>query len=321
MKDTEYAFAVASVRVKEASLLTKDDFSSLLSAKDSADCIRRLNEKGYQIENADFLPALEQKLKDTWEFIRTILPDEGEVDSIRIKNDFHNLKVSLKALVTESGTDGRFLYPSKYDPEEIKEKVFSRLNDKLPEELRHADRSAYNILTKTGFAQLGDSVIDRAALEWALAYAKKADHPVMLKLAEVTAAVTDIRVLWRCIRAEKEESFMHRAVCDCSAFHKEEIIRAAGEGKDAFLDFLSHTDYADLGNALKETPESFETLCDERILAVLEDGKTEVFGIPAIVAYYYAVNTEVKNLRILLSGKKNGLPDDKIRERMRRTYA
>lgn len=321
MKDTEYAFAVASVRVRESSLLTKDDFSSLLAAKELSDCIRRLNEKGYQIEGADFLPALAQKQKDVWRFIREILPDEREFDSILIKNDFHNLKVSLKALVTESGADGLFLYPSKYDPEEIKEKVFSRSNDKLPEELRHADRSAYNILIKTGFAQLGDSVIDRAALEWSLAYAKKADHPVMLDLAEVTAAVSDIRVLWRCIRSEKETSFMNRAVCECSAFQKEALINAAGEGKDAFLDFLSHTAYADLGLALKETPGSFETLCDERIAAVLARGKSEVFGIPAIVAYYYAVNTEVKNLRILLSGRKNGLPDDKIRERMRRTYA
>ena len=320
MKDTDYSYAVARVRVNETRLLQSQELASLLSAPTYEECVRRLKEKGYEITGTDYAPALAQKLDDMWALISEILPDPAQFDSILIRNDFHNLKVCLKALVAEKPTDGLFAAPSKYAPEEIRKHVFARENDKLPEELRHADRSAYNILTKTGFAQLADTVIDRAAMEHAIEYAKQADHPVMLRLAETSAALTDIRVLYRCIRAEKAGSFMQRAVCACEAFPKAEIIAAAEDSMGAFLDYLSHTAYAGAAEALRESITAFETYADDTLTDLLSAGKSEAFGIGALVGYYYAVRTEVLNVRILLSGKLNGLPANQIKERMRRLY-
>ena len=320
MKDTDYSFAVARVRVNETRLLTNAELGALVAAPTYEECVRRLKEKGYEIAGTDYAPALDRKQADMWALLTEILPDPAQMNSLLIKNDFHNLKVCLKALVAEKQTDGLFAAPAVYDPAEIKKYVFSRENAKLPPELQHADRSAYNILTKTGFAQLADTVIDRAALEHAIALAKQADHPVLLRFAETHAALTDIRVLYRCILTGKAESFMQRAVCACGAFDKNEIIAAAAAGMPAFLEFLSHTAYADGAEALKESMTAFETWADDTLLALLTPGKSEAFGIGALVGYYHAVRTEVLNVRVLLSGKLNGLPQDTIRERMRRLY-
>lgn len=320
MKDTEYTFAVARVRANEARLLSAGELNALASAGGYDECARRLREKGYDISGTEYGSALEGRLTEMWELISSILPEKAQFNSILIRNDFQNLKVSLKALVAEKSTEGLFVAPSVYDPEDIKRCVYARENGKLPPELQHADRSAYNILTKTGAAQLADTVIDRAAMEHAIRMAKSADHPVMLRYAEAAAALTDIKVLWRCIRTGKAKSFMERAVCACGAFEKKDIIAAADAGQEAFLEFLSHTPYAPAAEALQESITAYEKYADDTLLTLLQSGKSEAFGIGALVGYYFAVRTEVMNLRILLSGKLNGLPDDSIRERMRRLY-
>ena len=214
MKDTDYTFAVARVRANETHLLTSAELSSLTAAPGYAECVRRLREKGYAIEGADYNAALEKRLAEMWELISDVLPDPSQFNSILIKNDFHNLKVSVKALFTQKDPAPLFARPSVYAPEEIKTDVFARENGKLPVELQHADRSAYRILSKTGFAQLADTVIDRASMEQAISIAKTADHPVLLQLAQADAALTGIKVLYRCIRAGKANSKVSGTVLD-----------------------------------------------------------------------------------------------------------
>jgi len=320
MKDVEYTYAVARIRANETKLLSGTDLNAVISAPGYAESVRRLKEKGYEIEGEDYNLALEKRKNDAWELIESILPDKRQFDSVLIKNDFHNLKVAVKALIANRSTDGLFVSPSVYSPEEIKEHVFSRENEKLPEPLRHADRSAYRILTKTGFGALSDAVIDRASLEYTITLAKKADNEIMLKFAEAHAALTDIKVLYRCVLTGKARSFMERAVCECAAFNKSDMISAADSGMEELMDFIAHTPFEGADEALKTGASEFEKYSDDVLSSILSAGRSEAFGISALLGYYYGINTEIMNLRIALSGKLSGLPDSGIRERMRRLY-
>lgn len=320
MKDTEYTFAVARVRSNENRLLTSQELNAVISASTYNEAVTRLNEKGYEINGNDYSPALSKKMAEFWKTVCEVLPDKSQFDSVILKNDFANLKILSKASVLGKNTDGLYESPSVYDPEEIKEAVFSRKNSLLPECLQHADRSSYRILSKTRFAQLSDSVIDRASMEWCLKTAAKGDNPILLKMAEIDAACADIKVLYRCILSEKDESFMLRAVAQCSAFDKKDIIAAAVKGMEEFLEFLSHTEYTGAAKALKESTTEFERWCDNKRISVLKDTKYEIFGIAPIVAFYYAADTEIKNVRIILSAKLNGLSEETIRARVRESY-
>jgi V/A-type H+-transporting ATPase subunit C len=44
------------------------------------------------------------------------------------------------------------------------------------------------------------------------------------------------------------------------------------------------------------------------------------FGIGPLAAYILARDVEIKTVRIILAGKRNGLPDEMLRERVRETY-
>lgn len=320
MRETEYTFAVARVRSNENKLLSYNELMSAVTASDYDEAVARLNGKGYEISGSNYAPALRQRLCDMWELIGSVLPDKSQFDSILIKNDFANLKLILKALVCQKSTEGLLVSPSVYSAVELEKAVRARENSHLPEILQHADRSAYRILTKTGFPQLADSVIDRAALEAAIKLAAAADNPIMSEIAEFEAAAADIKILYRCILTSKAKSFMERCVCECAAFSKKELIASALGSMDAFLEFLSHSDYAGAAEALKESPAAFEKYCDDRLIRILKKAKTQIFGIAPLAAYYYAVNTEVKNVRIILSAKQNALSEDAIRKRVRELY-
>lgn len=320
MKDFDYTFAVARIRSNENKLLTSRELNSVIAAKDYDEAVKRLNDCGYEIEGDDYGEALRKKTDECTELIFSVLPDKSQFDSILIKNDFQNLKVLTKAFVCEKDPSGLMTTPSKYPPEELKELVFANDNGHMPEELAHAHRSAYRILTKTQFAQLSDSVIDRAALEWSVKLAAKADNPVMAELADTVACVTGIKALYRCILSGKAESFMVRCVTGCTAYSKEDIIAAASKGMDEFRLFLSRTSAADVAAKLDESAVAFEKACDDAVMKVIRKDKDNPFGIAALVGYYYAVRTEVLNVRIILSAKKNGMPEENIRERMRVLY-
>lgn len=320
MKDTEYTFAVARIRSNEYKLMNSAETEAVITSPSFNEAVAKLNEKGYGIEGDDYSPALNARLDEAWQLVYEVLPDKHGLDSVIIKNDFANLKTILKALVTDMQPDELFETPSVYDPALIKKLVGEKKNNMLPEALQHAHRSAYNILTKTEFAQLGDAVVDRAALEWSIKLSENADSDIIRKLAQLQAATCDIKVLYRCINADKSESFMTRSVAECDAFDKRDLIKAALRGMDAFMEYLSHTDYRGAAAALKTSTGAFEKWCDDERMKLLKGAKTETFGIGPVIAYYFATEAEIRNMRIILSAKKNNLPEETIRQRVRELY-
>ncbi len=318
MKDTAYAFAVGSVRARENALLTREELSSLVAVRDEKELLRRLGEKGCL--NAAGEPDFSRRAAETWAYIENLLPDKRVFDPVLILNDFHNLKVLVKALIAERDPAPMFLSPSLYDPNDLKAAVFARENDKLPERLRHAHRSAYRILTKTGFSQLADTVVDRAALENSMALAREYGDGTLIRYTEAYAAAADLRVFVRCIAAGKEKSFMNRAVAETPLFDKTAALDAAGEGLPALLDLLASTALSPLAQALREKDPAFEAKCDAFAAKTLDAGRSDAFGVAPVLRYYLRAGEEIRNLRILLTGKLNNLPEETIRERMRWGY-
>lgn len=317
MNKYEYTYAVARIRANEAKLLTPQQLNSVIAAPNFDEALRRVSDFGYDIGEDGYASALEKRAKEVDELVFGILPDKTMLDCMLIKNDFANLKVCLKALVCDKPTDGLFTSPSVYDPDEIKKHVFDRKNDKLPECMRHADRSGYRILTQTHFAQLADSVIDRAAMEQTVAFAEKADNEVMREWAQAYVALSDIKVLFRALKAKKSESFILRAVAECNAFDKKDIVKAVLKGEDAFFEFMSHTPFAAVAEALKRSTAEFEKRSDEYIIDLFGRFKNDPFGIAPIAAFRYAAQIEILDLRIILSAKHNGMSEDDIRGRVR----
>ena len=52
----------------------------------------------------------------------------------------------------------------------------------------------------------------------------------------------------------------------------------------------------------------------------MDESKYQAFGPMPVVAYIFAIEKEITNLRLILVGKDNQIEEDTLRERMRPIY-
>ena len=71
---------------------------------------------------------------------------------------------------------------------------------------------------------------------------------------------------------------------------------------------------------LNQSASAFERWCDNRLIEKIQPQKYETTTVAPLAAWLLARENEIKTVRILLSGKRNGLSDDAIRERLREMY-
>ena len=133
-------------------------------------------------------------------------------------------------------------------------------------------------------------------------------------------AIADIKIAVRSRKTGKSADFMRSAMAECDGVNVEQLIRAALAGEDEIAQYLEGTAYAKGAQALRESASAFERWCDNRMIEMLKPQKYEAFSVGPLLGYLIARETEIKTVRIILTGKQNGFSDEAIRERIREMY-
>ncbi len=312
MRDTDYTYAVARVRINELTLLSAADMEQLISAPgfDAAEAI--LHSKGYT--------DIEAKMDETRQLIAELLPQNGAgaLDFLIIKNDFHNLKAQLKALFSGHEAQGYLMRPAVYDSAAIAQPLQSKRFDQLPACMAVCAETAYDLLATTLDGQLADAVIDRRALETMLALAGGLGNAFAAQLAEKICAFANIKIALRAAHTKKSQDFLEKSLCSCASLSKKDLLAACAQGN--IEGFLRETTYRGALDALAQSNAAFEKYCDDALLDFASSAKWKSFGVEPVIAFYLAREAEVKSLRILISCKRIGVPAQEIRKRVRQLY-
>lgn len=319
MAEKEFAYAVARIRCKEMTLLDSAFLEQLVGAKDEDDCLRLLVEKGWESAPAEeMLDAEEEK---TWALIRELVPDQPELfDALLYEADFHNAKAAVKAVCMNADPARLFLPRGTADAMELYRAVKEREWDALPEHLREAAHEAFDTLLHTQDGQLCDVILDRAALDAILAAAKRSGSDLLESWAERKVAAADMKTAVRCARTGKPLSFARRALAPCATLDVDALAQAAAEGEEELTAYLAGTPYAETAKALEESFSTFERRCDNLLIEEIRPQKYNPFTVSPLAAYVLARENEIRCVRVILSGKRNGLSEQSIREKVRETY-
>ena len=62
-------------------------------------------------------------------------------------------------------------------------------------------------------------------------------------------------------------------------------------------------------------------ILDDFITLYLKDSKYVVMGVSPVIGYLFFKETEIKNARLIITGVKNKIPRETIKERLRLGYA
>jgi len=321
MADNQYLYAVARIRSKELGLLSKSDIEQLMGCKSEKECMNYLADKGWgRMENESAEQMLAAEREKTWELIGELVDDMSVFNTFLYSNDFHNLKAAIKQVYTDSAQDAIYISHGTIEPAVIQEAISKKEFDRLPDYMRASAAEAYQVMMQTGDSQLCDIIIDRAALDTILQKSKESGNEVLAEYGELKVAAANINIVIRSIKTGKDKAFMERAIAECASLNKDELINAAMEGIEAVYEYLSATKYAEAVNAIKESPSAFERWCDNLIIRHISPQKYNPFTLSPLVAYIIARDNEIKTVRIILSGKRNEIPDSKVRERLRDMY-
>ena len=318
----EYTYAVARIRSKELALFSAATIEQLMARKTHEDCLKFLVERGWGGSDTPLSAEmiLSREREKTWEDVRELVPDMSAFDILGYPNAFHNLKAAIKEVCTEGTHANIFYKDTTPSAEEILEAVKNSDFASLPENMREAAASGLETLLHTGDGQLCDVIVDRAALGAIYQAGKAASDDVIRDYAESSVAVADIKIAVRSQKTAKSLDFMRSALAPCDSLDVEALAHAALNGLEAIREYLSKTDYAEGADALVKSPSAFERWCDNRVIKAIQPQKYNPFSVGPVVAYVLARENEIKTVRIILSGKLNGLTDDSIRERIREMY-
>lgn len=318
----DFTYAVARIRYRENKLLTDADLNTLLSAKDADAIIRQLRDKGWgeTSDGNDPDALLRRESEKVWEFIDEIVPEREAFDFLLVPNDFHNLKVAVKAITRDMKPDDMFIRNATVAPEDIYDAVGKREYDQLPEFLRDTAKEAMSALLQTSDGQLCDIIIDKACMEYVAKLGKENSEEIIRLYCELFVASADIKIAIRSAHTKKRLDFIQRSMAACDSLDIDRLATAASLSYEDVLKYLETTRYSAAIPAIRVSMSAFEKWCDDYVTEAMKPQKWEPFTIGPVVAYLIARENEIKAVRMILSAKINGLSDDVIKERLRLMY-
>lgn len=320
MADHGYIYAVSRIRSHEQQLLTTPFLDSLESSGGEEAAIRLLNGHGWGTAGQSAEEILEGEEQKTWEFIGELVSDLSVFNVFRYENDYHNLKAAIKEACTAGTHPGIYLEDGTFPSRKMEDAMAGREFEELPERMREPARKAMDTLLQTRDGQLCDCIIDRAALEAIREAGRTSGSDLLALYGELTAATGDIKTAVRALRTGKDKEFLRSALADCGTLDTGTLAEAASDSTEALYSYLSSTSYSGAVDELKKSPSSFERWCDDLLIIRIRPQLTNCFGLDPLAAYILARRMEIKSVRIILTGLRNGMSDSVIRERVRATY-
>ncbi|MBQ8000688.1 MAG: V-type ATPase subunit [Ruminococcus sp.] len=317
----EYIYAVARIRCKENKLLSSKSIEQMISMNDIRNIERFLRDNGWgasSVEKVSDLLTYEQD--NLWMLMKELVGELSPFDFLRIQNDFHNLKASIKAAYCDCSADHLFIAGSVYDPYDIYNLIRNREYNQLPELIRDTAQEAMNTLLRTGDGQLCDIIIDKACLACVSSLGKASDSGLIKEYCELFIASGNIRIAVRGSQLNKSADFILESMAQCGTLDIKLLASSVSKGFDELCSYLSSTNYKSSVPHIKASLSDFEKWCDNYIMELMQSQKAAPFTIGPLVSYIIAKQTEIKTVRLILTSKENMLPDGVIRERLRVMY-
>lgn len=328
IKDTDYLALATRVHAMEGSLLSRERMERMLDARTDDDALKVLSECGYG-EWAQGVPdgldrLLSQRRASVAASLEGGMPDPRLLDVFKVKYDYHNLKTLLKAQALGQNFD-RLLMDGGRVPVSMFQEALSGAGGSLPQPLDRVVKEAQEVFHATGDPQRLDFALDRAYFREMAALAQALGSNYLTGYVTLMVDAANLRCLVRALRMQKGPDFLKGVLFDGGKVGLTGILTVAGAAGSGLAELYAAT-------PLRQAAESgagavngggltaFERACDNTLIAYLAGAKYIPFGEAPVIGFLAALDSELINLRIILSGRSAGLDGDTIRERLRESY-
>ncbi len=330
--ETNFLYAVAKIKAIENRLLDKSKIERMLDAYTPEDALKVITEADYGYSVSEVSDAhiyevlLEEEMQKTIKLLSDISPQKEIFDIFMQKNDYHNVKVLLKAEFLGIEKDENLVETGAIELRKMKMSVKERSFIDFPPILRQAINDSLDTFGRTNDPQSIDLILDQACYKQMLESAKSLNNDFVTGLVKALIDTVNIKMFMRLRALKKNWDFAQRVLLKGGSIDTDVYINNLESPVDSVIELLRYTSY---GNVCESGIEDFkntgsvaalEKLCDNYIMGYVKKAKYLSMGMAPLIAYYVAKETEIKNVRIVMTGKINKLPNEQIKERLRDLY-
>ena len=322
IKDNQFICLSAILRAKEARMLSGAKLERMLAEPSFADACRIATESGYEDMSEMDVAAINASLaafraRELAE-VGDLAPDVAVLDLFRMKYGYHNAKVIVKSMGDLEKDADLLSDAARFSPEEILEVYQTETGSgALPEAYAKAIREAKTALARTGNPQISDYILDKTYFAELLREAGKSGKPFITDYVRLQIDKANLRSALRTLGMARREELLEYALIEGGAVSVEEL-RGALESRDDLLRLYAPTALGKAAAANGMT--QFEKEADNAVRDYVLQSNFVSFGQEVLIEYLSALENEITSLRIILTGKRMGIPEAKLRERLRESY-
>jgi V/A-type H+-transporting ATPase subunit C len=323
-----FAQSVARIKALETRLLSRSKLDSLIEAKDFPDCIRILQDSPYGpfMTMQSYEEGLRQALQEFYQYMYKIIPLREIVDILAIRYDGHNIKSLLKGRFSGNDTSGILISIGTIPLEVLKIMVYDETYKNIPEVLASHVQRVMSVFKNSHDPQDIDIIIDKGMFEYSLKTARDSKMDYLVEFVKVSIDIANIKTFIRIKAQGKGIDFLEKAFIPGGKLSFNIFSNFINDPLEKFAGKIMYTDYSKWSNdGIGEYIRNgdlgkIEKFGDNYIINYIKKSKFISLGPEPLVAYMVAKENEIRALRIIMTGKKNEVHPDIIRERMRDVY-
>ncbi|MDN6639210.1 MAG: V-type ATP synthase subunit C [Tetragenococcus sp.] len=332
MDDIQFSTANVRIRTYESRLLTQNTFDRMLATSEPEEAYSILQETTYGdfIEDnndvRDFEKALIAEKKRTFDMIYNITPVKSIVDLIALQYDYQNLKVLVKQDYTQEDFSEYLVPMGSVSLPVLKNLVNLRQSDQVDPIMNQCIQAVFQYIEDYEEIQAVDIIFDNYYWDHMVELSHSENSTIIERLVQRNIDVFNISTILRSYLMGQKKGFITAVLQKGGTLDPQKMADEISSSLENFMNYMEQTSYEPL------LADSYDEITQEKkltgldlnkdnfLMRRLKEEKMVPFGPQAILGYLFAKEVEIKNLRMILVGKINRIPEETLQGRVRESY-
>jgi len=332
MLASNYPYASAKLRALEPHILDATDIERMVDAPDFNTAFKVLNDTDYadnllEVEPINYRDALREDYVQLYQLLNQIIPDKILFKLLYLHRDFLNIKLLFKAKYFEKMDEIKdsLTTDTVYNTDWLRELILNQKNLGLDNEIKKIIIDADKAFSEKFSPDFIDSYLTKAYFDWQKKLAKKSNNQYIINLIEIQIDNANVISFLRAKRLKLSKDRLADLLIEGGRLSIKTLISNFEEDLAAIKPTISS--YYD-----KVVIEKFDICCEkdylfefekalqDYITRYLQKAKRIAYGPEVVVAYFWAKQIAVQNVRIIMTGKLNQIEGEEIKKTLRQVY-
>ena len=320
-----FPYANTIICIEDSKLLKQFQYNILYNTPDLQASLDELNKMNYfhtyvSADAANYSAVLDELIKDTFDLMKNVAPGEALWRMFALYYDIHNMKLVAKERFLGKRLDSLAVDFGSYSLRTIRSAAVRESDDILGNETLTG--GFFEALRAKELYDI-DFILDKTYFAALKKLAEELGVPEIVEFVVEKTDLFNVSVYFQSLAAGTPKGYFAKAFSGQGSCPLDEwLIYVDGEPEEAekFPLWQKYKPIWGTAAGRRQLFEELDVLIDNYLIEKTKACKLMAFGIMPICAYFFNKLMEIKNIRILLTGKKSNYSTYEIKRRMRAPY-